>query len=797
MRHLVTASLLLLAAVGGRVGVRGRPQDMSAEDTHKRYVLAEPPRREAEQRNFSFWGRGASGGGSAERRPNLPWQTSPRTPSHKRPPPQRHNLRVHSFQSTFPFESEVRGEGYHSTIRFDPFGSSLPPQSSHYPKSQTYGNWGTTRRPRPVASAEIPGPLPSPVSAAFASAEVYSSGEKLGRLPLAPTEFPRPFPDPSIRASVPDSGFPRPPPARPFLNPGNLAGLLEGDSLGDAITPVSAPADLTTDATPLSPSASREVASGRPSPEDVDIDYPSVANVFADRPSQPRSGEQVAASEANSEPRLEASDRNEADHNSSAGIVPEASVEVAVSTARPPPAVAEDQGQDPAPSQESFAGDSAPPAGSKGEAAHDYDPEYYDNLYDEFMDMYYDQTGADGGEGPSSPPSPPDDHEEQPSRSIPATTASSTVARSGAPISLSEILQGMGMILPQFLVALQGEGMSLKEFTTSLQARGLTQREFSGVKGSIFGFMPGGRLSFEGAKKPGGSSTEEGAGKGAGEGVQASAEGDAATSAAAGEGADEGQSPIPIKVDLASIMKDKGLSASDILHDLGSIFSLTDSGPSEGGAAAAKKASPAEGGGPSSEEQGGDGPRPRPYTTPETPVSLRPYRTSAESGRRPPRPYRPLGHEGGRSDANYRRILTNRFQTTERTTLRPPYVPPPYNPESDLSSLLDDDYFPLYDDDPNSLNMSTKSAIMAASILGGVAMCVFLAILVVVMYKGRARNRRVPLALPSDASSSSTPPIYSTRMSVGKGAYKSAGFWGTLKKRFDPYSLSSTPTTMS
>lgn len=350
--------------------------------------------------------------------------------------------------------------------------------------------------------------------------------------------------------------------------------------------------------------------------------------------------------------------------------------------------------------------------------------------------------------------------------------------------------------------------------------------------------MPGGRLSFEGAKKPGGSSTEEGAGKGAGEGVQASAEGDAATPAAAGEGADEGQSPIPIKVDLASIMKDKGLSASDILHDLGSIFSLTDSGPSEGGAAAAKKASPAEGGGPSSEEQGGDGPRPRPYTTPETPVSLRPYRTSAESGRRPPRPYRPLGHEGGRSDANYRRILTNRFQTTERTTLRPPYVPPPYNPESDLSSLLDvlhnsttnsedgslsfglsrdgdsassgysygdeyrprpleDDYFPLYDDDPNSLNMSTKSAIMAASILGGVAMCVFLAILVVVMYKGRARNRRVPLALPSDASSSSTPPIYSTRMSVGKGAYKSAGFWGTLKKRFDPYSLSSTPTTMS
>lgn len=480
------------------------------------------------------------------------------------------------------------------------------------------------------------------------------------------------------------------------------------------------------------------------------------------------------------------------------------------------------------------------------------------------------------------------------------------VARGGTPISLSEILQGMGMVLPQFLVALTGEGMSLKEFTARLQARGLTQREFSSVKGSIqdllamlkegdseeaeeertesttttsttttttttpattsattpattsatstttttasptttrptapprppkiFGFLPGGRQSFEGARKPGSSSAGEGAGRGAGAGVQASEEGAAETPA--GAGADEGQSPIPIKVDLAAIMKDKGLSASDILHDLGSIFSLTDSGPPKGGAAKDKASPPEEGKG-HADEQGGDGaePRPRPYTTPETPVSLRPYRTSAESGRRPPRPYRPLGHEGGRSGDNYRRILTNRFQTTERTTLRPPYVPPPYNPESDLSSLLEvlhnsgtntedgslsfglsragdsasygdehrsrpleDDYFPLYDDDPNSLNMSTKSAIMAASILGGVAMCVFLAILVVVMYRGRARNRRVPLALPSDASSSSTPPIYSTRMSVGKGAYKSAGFWGTLKKRFDPYSLSSTPTTMS
>ncbi|KAK4293732.1 hypothetical protein Pmani_033591, partial [Petrolisthes manimaculis] len=109
--------------------------------------------------------------------------------------------------------------------------------------------------------------------------------------------------------------------------------------------------------------------------------------------------------------------------------------------------------------------------------------------------------------------------------------------------------------------------------------------------------------------------------------------------------------------------------------------------------------------------------------------------------------------------------------------------------------------------DPDAIRMSTKSAIMAASILGGVTMCVFLAILVVVMYKGRARfrrrRRRIPLSLPSDASTSSTPPpLYSQRMlrgpSVGKGgAYQTAGFWGTLKKRFDPYSLSPTPTVMS
>ncbi|XP_068229138.1 uncharacterized protein [Palaemon carinicauda] len=49
-------------------------------------------------------------------------------------------------------------------------------------------------------------------------------------------------------------------------------------------------------------------------------------------------------------------------------------------------------------------------------------------------------------------------------------------------ISLSEILQGIGMSLPQFLVALKGHGMTLKDFTSSLQEKSLTQQQLRGLK---------------------------------------------------------------------------------------------------------------------------------------------------------------------------------------------------------------------------------------------------------------------------------------------------------------------------
>lgn len=107
---------------------------------------------------------------------------------------------------------------------------------------------------------------------------------------------------------------------------------------------------------------------------------------------------------------------------------------------------------------------------------------------------------------------------------------------------------------------------------------------------------------------------------------------------------------------------------------------------------------------------------------------------------------------------------------------------------------------PRYDKDPNSLNIATRSAIMAAGVLGGIALAVFLTILVFVMYRnhvGRRRRRlRVPfpLSVASDDSSTSTPPLYSTRTRSGIGTRSSAqtDFWGTLKRKFDPYSLSST-----
>lgn len=271
-------------------------------------------------------------------------------------------------------------------------------------------------------------------------------------------------------------------------------------------------------------------------------------------------------------------------------------------------------------------------------------------------------------------------------------------------------------------------------------------------------------------------------------------------------------------------MREKGLSTSDILHDLGSLFNVAgddDRDDVDEAAGYRKKTTPSDIVNPEEDESTSTSaptPTPNPVSDPpSSPVSLKPYIPPRKPQRFRPRLYRPPGlHDG-------RHIITSRHHTTIRTTLHPPYQPPsttPYTPtisthQDDATSDPEGNRSPKYnkddfhrhafDDyhhdepDPNiTLNM-TKSAIMAASVMGGAAMCVFLAILVVVMYRGRVRLRRTPLALASDSSTSSTPPLYVPRMraSMGKGPRQTAGFWGTLKKRFDPYSHSSALSVMS
>lgn len=105
---------------------------------------------------------------------------------------------------------------------------------------------------------------------------------------------------------------------------------------------------------------------------------------------------------------------------------------------------------------------------------------------------------------------------------------------------------------------------------------------------------------------------------------------------------------------------------------------------------------------------------------------------------------------------------------------------------------------PRYDNDPNSLNIATRSAIMAAAVLGGIALFIFVLILAFVMYKNHLVTRRkrirlpMPLPTPSNSSYCSTPvpPIYSTRGKISRSNYQS-DFWGTLRNKFEPYSLSS------
>lgn len=257
--------------------------------------------------------------------------------------------------------------------------------------------------------------------------------------------------------------------------------------------------------------------------------------------------------------------------------------------------------------------------------------------------------------------------------------------------------------------------------------------------------------------------------------------------------------PISIDFDIPHILTEKGISPSDILQDFGKMFNISETSTL-----------------PPQFEQ-------------KTTISLRPYQKGAERNR----PYRPIDFDRGNPNI-HRGVINSRLSSTARPTLRPPYSPKPpsinyedtreeeeeentsvefkYNQEEKVNNKDKDhddnsrsNRKKKYDDfnyniktSPENLDVSTRSAIMAAGILGGVALSVFIAIFIVVKYRNHMhRNRRrIPLTLPSDSSSSSLPPIYATRNVFGKEAYETSGFWTTLKKRFDPYSTSSSPTSM-
>ncbi|XP_042211980.1 wiskott-Aldrich syndrome protein homolog 1-like [Homarus americanus] len=312
MQKLVTISLAVFLLVGNRwvralptnqntAGVEeeaaDRPTDMEAQETQKRFVIAEPPpRHETGQR----WRVPPPWSSSTDFVPNLPWQTSPRTPAAKRPPPQRlnHSLRIHSYQSTYPFESEVRGQGYHSRIRFDPFSSGVPLKDQQAPKGQTFGNWSP--RPAPTSSGEGSGSRVRGDRPLASHSQPVSTGQR-GR-PASYSTFSQHFPSPPSQSSE-TTGYqnpalnnqpysfqgnlplaPTPPPqpilTRPFLHPGNLPALPEGVTL-DGGGSYDLPDPIFD--TPHPPHTHQ------PHPDDsvptsYEFDYPSVANVFEDGP---------------------------------------------------------------------------------------------------------------------------------------------------------------------------------------------------------------------------------------------------------------------------------------------------------------------------------------------------------------------------------------------------------------------------------------------------------------------------------------------------------------------------------
>lgn len=452
---------------------------------------------------------------------------------------------------------------------------------------------------------------------------------------------------------------------------------------------------------------------------------------------------------------------------------------------------------------------------------------------------------------------------------------SSTAAPFHPPISLSEVLQELGLSLSQFLDTLKVHGSSLKVFTKKLQRKSISKSEFRRAKGNvktlleilessperisrskvtkaqqttitsttkiekittlppvttslptkrlvetttlrpkttsqlttettetttikvnkeprIFGSRPSGvSLTKLDSEKPNSKNKTQNK-----------------TSVA--------KRPIVVELDFAKLVKEKGVSASGILQEFKHMFNISQTNLNLQNKTMKTT--------------------PKPINEKTTTKVLRPYRKEVERYR----PYRPIDYERGNSET-HRRLVNHRLSSTDRPTLRPPYVPLP--PSINYGESVEEDFNsnafneksknnqnssgsslnsntneevsvsqPKYDpklfnysivkSDPDAFDISTRSAIMAAGILGGVALSVFLAIFVVVKYRNHTNRhrRRIPLTLPSDSSSSSLPPLYSNRsvtaVTYGKECYQTSGFWTSLKKKFDPYSPSSSPTSM-
>ncbi|XP_018025115.1 uncharacterized protein LOC108680735 [Hyalella azteca] len=416
-------------------------------------------------------------------------------------------------------------------------------------------------------------------------------------------------------------------------------------------------------------------------------------------------------------------------------------------------------------------------------------------------------------------------------------------------ISLSEVLQNIGLSLPQFLVQLKIHKMDLKQFTNKLEKRSLTQAELKRAKGNLGtlleildelpSFSPTTvvsayeiittprptykKTSFEPRKE---ITTE----KVHNTEITSPHTTTERTSPVESLSTSSESSPLASTTSLptSKFPKRFGFKPSADITSQGQFVisaNITSVDVTEKDATSS--------------------------VAPESADKEEKYLSSAEviSKESEEITYRPYRREEGnwRDRMKNNRGLSSRLgTTTRRPTVRPPYAY--YGGETDLRDLIDRQSYensnmsnstrisledsktssdnkenniflskgestvigltegtplggafdhPRYDRDPNSLNIATRSAIMAAGVLGGVALAVFITIFVFVMYRNHVGRRRLrvpfPVSIASDESGSSSPALYSNRSRLGLG-HRASGhtdFWGTLRKKFDPYSLNS------